>query len=75
MVRLYCIYTAIELSDPKSQTWMRRSYHHPFMDRSQPNKNENNKIENIYCTKQQSTKNEETDRDSIKSVKSAVSHH
>ncbi|XP_022169683.1 uncharacterized protein LOC111033309 isoform X2 [Myzus persicae] len=69
---------ATELSGPKCQTWMKRSYHHPFIDRSQRNKTENgennNKLELINVNKEQrNIANEETDRDSIKSVKSAVS--
>ncbi|XP_003246417.2 uncharacterized protein LOC100572662 isoform X2 [Acyrthosiphon pisum] len=71
---------ATELSGPKCQTWMKRSYHHPFIDRSQRNKTEkgenNNKLELINANKeqrQQPIANEEADRDSIKSVKSAVS--
>lgn len=74
----YSVYTATELSGPKCQTWMKRSYHHPFIDRSQRNKTENgennNKLELINVNKEQrNIANEETDRDSIKSVKSAVS--
>lgn len=65
------LHTAIELSNPKCDTWMKRSYHHPFIDHGQRNKNENNKLENIN-NKDKSIKNEDTDRDSIKS---AVSHH
>jgi len=75
------VYTATELSGPKCQTWMKRSYHHPFIDRSQRNKTENgennNKLELNNVNKeqrQQPIANEETDRDSIKSVKSSVSH-
>jgi len=75
------VYTATELSGPKCQTWMKRSYHHPFIDRSQRNKTENgednNKLELINANKeqrQQPMANEEADRDSLKSVKSAVSH-
>lgn len=75
------MYTATELSGPKCQTWMKRSYHHPFIDRGQRNKTENgennNKLELINVNKeqrQQPIANEEADRDSIKSVKSAVSH-
>ncbi|XP_026806151.1 uncharacterized protein LOC113549169 [Rhopalosiphum maidis] len=71
---------ATELSGPKCQTWMKRSYHHPFIDRSQRNKTENgennNKLEQINTNKeqrQQPLANEDTDRDSIKSVKYAVS--
>ncbi|XP_060835329.1 uncharacterized protein LOC132918212 isoform X2 [Rhopalosiphum padi] len=71
---------ATELSGPKCQTWMKRSYHHPFIDRSQRNKTENgennNKLEQINANKeqrQQPLANEDTDRDSIKSIKSAVS--
>lgn len=65
----------MELTNPKCQTWMKRSYHHPFIDRSQQDKTENdNKLENI-CNKDQPITNEETDRDSIKSIKSAVSQH
>jgi len=77
----YSVYTATELSGPKCQTWMKRSYHHPFIDRSQRNKTENgennNKLELINGNKeqrQQPIANEEADRDSIKSVKSSVSH-
>jgi len=61
---------------------MKRSYHHPFIDRSQRDKTENgenkNKLEQINANKeqrQQPVANEETDRDSIKSVRSAVSQH
>lgn len=61
----------MELSNPKCQTWMRRSYHHPFIDRSQENKNENDKLENINGKEA----NEETDKNSVKSIKSAVSQH
>lgn len=76
------MYTATELSGPKCQTWMKRSYHHPFIDRSQRNKMENgennNKLELINANKEEQPQrpiaNEEADRDSIKSVKSAVSH-
>ncbi|XP_025195504.1 uncharacterized protein LOC112594753 [Melanaphis sacchari] len=71
---------ATELSGPKCQTWMKRSYHHPFIDRSQRNKTgngeNNNKLEQINANKeqrQQPIANEDTDRDSIKSIKSAVS--
>lgn len=69
---------ARELTNPKCQTWMKRSYHHPFIDHSEQDKTKNdNKLENI-CTKEQSIKpitNEETDRDSIKAIKSTVSQH
>lgn len=54
---------------------MKRSYHHPFIDRGRENENENdNKLENIHAREQTATK-EETDNDSIKSVKSSVSQH
>jgi len=58
---------------------MKRSYHHPFIDRGQRNKTKNgennNKLELINANKEQRpTANEEADRDSIKSIKSAVSH-
>jgi len=78
----YFLFTAAELSGPKCQTWMKRSYHHPFIDRGQRNKTDNgennNKLEQINANKeeqQQPIVNEDTDRDSIKSIKSAVSHH
>jgi len=81
-MRLLFVHTATELSGPKCQTWMKRSYHHPFIDRSQRNKTENgennNKLEQINANKeqrQQPLANEDTDRDSIKSIKSAVSHN
>ncbi|XP_027842589.2 uncharacterized protein LOC114123723 [Aphis gossypii] len=72
---------AAELSGPKCQTWMKRSYHHPFIDRGQRNKTDNgennNKLEQINANKeeqqQQPIVNEDTDRDSIKSIKSAMS--
>jgi len=50
---------------------MKRSYHHPFIDGDQRNKNENHQLENIN-SKEQPITNEETDRNSIKSIKSAV---
>uniref|UniRef100_A0A2S2Q4Q3 Cilia- and flagella-associated protein 126 n=1 Tax=Sipha flava TaxID=143950 RepID=A0A2S2Q4Q3_9HEMI len=62
---------AIELSNPKCETWMKRSYHHPFIDHGQRNKNENHKLEKIN-NKDKSMKNEDTDRDSIKSAVSNV---
>lgn len=67
----------MELTNPKCQTWMKRSYHHPFIDHSEQDKTKiknDNKLENI-CTKEQPITNEETDKDSIKSIKSAVSQH
>lgn len=68
------IHTAIELTNPKCQTWMKRSYHHPFIDNGQQNENENDQLENI-SSKEHPITNEETavDRDSIKSSKCAVS--
>lgn len=51
---------------------MKRSYHHPFIDRRQQNKEENNKLESINV-REQSITNEEIDRESIKSTKSTVS--
>jgi len=51
---------------------MKRSYHHPFIDRGQQNKN--NQLENTD-SKEQPITNEEIDRNSIKSIKSAVSEH
>jgi len=57
---------------------MKRSYHHPFIDRNQ--KHDNNKLENVNNCREQKEKtkeqmNEEIDRNSITSVKSSVSQH
>lgn len=65
-------YKAKELSNPKCQTWMKRSYHHPFIDRSQQNKKENDKFETMNA-KEPSIINDETDNDSTTSIKSMVS--
>jgi len=72
----------MELSNPKCQTWMKRSYHHPFIARDQKDENDNDKPENEqnvcrdeWKTKPDERTNEETanNRESIESVKSAVS--
>lgn len=74
----------MELSNPKCQTWMKRSYHHPFISGRNQKDGDGDKSEKTVqqpdACREQRTKIDgqtdgETDRGSIKSVKSAVSRH
>lgn len=75
------VYTsAVELSSPKCQTWMKRSYHHPFIDRNRKedgNNDESPEKVGGACeerwAKNEERANEEPDKESVKSVTSAVS--
>ncbi|VVC39830.1 Domain of unknown function DUF4812 [Cinara cedri] len=66
---------AIELSNPKCQTWMKRSYHHPFIDRCRQNKIKTEKHKNANADGEPCKTDEEVqDKNSIKSVESTISN-